>query len=398
MPSIPHPLQQQIATLFGHAQVKLPTRSANRLSWLLWAVLFSSTVVQRQIARSLASTHPNDAQASSHERRLRRAIADQRLSWEVAFAPLVRFVLRKLSGPVTIIVDETGHTDVVRSLVAALWYQGRAIPLAWIVWKGQTPHERSYWDDCQRLLDRVERVLPASVPVRVVADRAFGCPAFLDPLVARGWHYVVRVQGQTRLLLADRTHRPIKSLLTEAGKQWWGQVRVFKKQGWRDATAIGYWRMGCNEPLLLVSSLALAMTSVRVYRTRSAIEALFRDWKSYGLCWEKSQVRDVGHQERLILVLALATVVTLLVGCEAAEELLAQASQKGKRRPWAARDSLFGLGLDRVRQRIWRQSEEPLPDSFAPPGTRSWSQLCWSRAAPEAKQAAVKNGRVVQYR
>lgn len=137
---------------------------------------------------------------------------------------------------------------------------------------------------------------------------------------------------------------------------------------------------------------------MRQYRWRSAIEALFRDWKSYGLGWEASQVRQVAQQERLILLLALATVLTLLLGCEAAAEILAAAPQTGKRRPWAARDSLFGLGRDRLWQRIWTQSQVPLPDAFAPPGNRTWAQVCWSHAAPEAKQAVVKNGRVCHYR
>jgi hypothetical protein len=244
MASIPHPLQHQIATLLVQAHVHLSTRARTRLSFVLWAVLLSGTVVQRQVARTLASISPNDALASSHERRLRRALADTRLSWDVVFAPLIRCVLRNLTGSVTVIVDESGHTDLVRVLTAAIWYQGRAIPLAWIVWKGQTPHEIRYWDDCQTLLERVAKVLPAQASVTVVADRAFGCPAFVDPIVARGWQYVVRVQGQTRLEHTDGTQTPIKHQVTEAQRQWWDQVRVFKKQGWRAALAIAYWRVG----------------------------------------------------------------------------------------------------------------------------------------------------------
>lgn len=398
MKSIPHPLHKQIATLLIQAEVKLSTRSHARLCWLLWAVLLSGTVVQRQIARTLASISPNHISASSHERRLRRAVQDTRVCWENVFAPLARFVLRKVTGAVTIIVDESGHTDVVRVLTAALWYQGRAIPLAWIVWKAQTARESEYWQDCQTLLKRVASVLPHGVSVSVVADRAFGCPAFLDPVARRGWHYVVRVQGQTRLEHRDGTQTAIKNVLSEAGKLWSGRVRAFKKHAWRDVLAIAYWRHGCDEPLLLVSSLGLAAWSVRIYRTRSAIEALFRDWKSYGLRWEASQVRHVAHHEHLILVLALATIITLLVGCEAAEQVLAQPPQTGKRRPWAARDSLFGLGRDRLWQRLWLRSEEPLPHAFAPPGTQTWSQRCWHQAAPEAKQMSVKNGRVCHHR
>lgn len=398
MPSISHPLQRHIALLFGHAHLSLPTRARIRLAWLLWAVLLSGTVVQRQMARTLACIDPNGARASSHERRLRRALADRRLNWATVFAPLVRVLLRDLTGAVTVIIDESGHTDVVRVLTAALWYHGRAIPLAWIVWRGQTPHTTAYWDDCQRLLGRVARVLPISVAVTVVADRAFGCPAFLDPLTARGWNWVVRVQGQTRVQHADGCEQPIKTTVAQPGQHWWAAGQVFKKQGWRVATVVAYWRRGCTEPLLLVSSLPLAMHSVRQYRWRSAIEALFRDWKSYGLDWESSQVTLVAHHERVVLLLALATVVTLLAGCERMEHVLAAPPQRGMRRPWAARDSVFGLGRDRIRQRIWTQCPTPLPTRFAPPGTRTWSQRCWAHAAPTAAQSQVREGVVMHVR
>jgi len=54
------------------------------------------------------------------------------------------------------------------------------------------------------------------------------------------------------------------------------------------------------------------------------------------------------------VVLALATVLTLCLGKEAAAAVLAQPPQQGSRRPWHARDSLFRLGRARLWQRLWR--------------------------------------------
>jgi hypothetical protein len=396
MPSIPHPLHRQITTLLSQTASTLPAKARFRVAWMLWAILLSGTCVLRQIATTVASCAPKDGHASSHERRLRRIIADPRLTWEALYAPLVRFLLRHISGSITVIVDESGHSDIVRALTAALWYQGRAIPLAWITWKGQTPHEQSYWDDCATLFDRVAKLVPEGVKVTVVADRAFGCPAFLDPLTERGWDWVARVQGQTRIKQTDNSEAALKSKVSGGGHYWWERVRVFKNQGWRKATVVAYWRKGCKEPLLLVSSLLLPMLSVRMYRLRAAIEALFRDWKSYGWQWEDSQIDDVEHQERLLLMVALATLLTILVGVEAAELLMARPAQQGKRRPWEARDSLFQLGRQRCLTRLWTSSEEAMLDSFSPPGTKTWQQRCWSSAAPNARMATVKDDTVVQ--
>ncbi len=395
MSSIPHPVQRSLTSLLTLACPNLPLPARLRAAWMLWAMLLSGSCVLRRIATTLASCAPSDELASSHERRLRRTIADPRLSWATLYAPLVRFLLRTLSGDVTVIVDESGHTERLRVLSAALWYQGRAIPLAWLTWKGQTPHEQPYWDDCRTLFDRVATLLPAGVRVTVVADRAFGCPAFLDPLTKRGWAWVVRVQGQTRVQHTDRSEAALSTLLSQAGQHWWARARVFKKQGWREATVVAYWRVGCREPLLLVSSLMLPMMSVRLYRLRAAIEALFREWKSYGWQWEASQIATVEHQERLVLMLAVATVVTLLVGVEVAEEVLARPPQRGVRRPWEARDSLFQLGRQGWLRRLWTSSEQALRDCLPPPGTKTWQQICWANAAPSARMSTVKDGRVV---
>lgn len=398
MTSIPHQLEQHIALLLAQHCPELSPPARRRLAWMLWAVLVCGTLVLRQIANTLANMAPSDANASSHERRLRRTIHDPRLSWHAVFAPLVRHLLRNLTGSVTVIVDESGHTDVLRVLTAALYYQGRAIPLAWICWQGQVPHQQSYWQDCATLLARTSSVLPAALTVTLVADRAFGCPAFLDLVTAHGWQWVARVQGQTRLRHPDGSEAAIKSMVSQGGQHWWGQGEVFKKQGWRRATMVAYWRAGCKEPLLLVSSLVLPMQSVRVYRWRSAIEAMFRDWKSYGFEWEASQVVRLGHQECLVVILALATVLTLLLGVEAAEEIVAQGAQQGKRRPWAARDSLFGLGRQRCVRRLWSDTKEALRDSFPTPPARPWFQVCWAAAAPQARMASVKDGQVCHHR
>jgi hypothetical protein len=82
------------------------------------------------------------------------------------------------------------------------------------------------------------------------------------------------------------------------------------------------------------------------------IEALFRDWKRSGWQWEASQVRDVAHHEVLVCILALTTLLTLCLGEEAAESILAQGAQRGVRRPWHARESLFRLGRVVVAARV----------------------------------------------
>jgi hypothetical protein len=215
----------------------------------------------------------------------------------------------------------------------------------------------------------------------VLGDRAFGGPAFTDLVPARGWDYLVRVQGQTRLRTADGTEMPLRDLRPQPGQRFCGRGHVFKQHGWRAASVVAAWRTTCRDPLLLVRSLPAPWSLVTEYRLRSAIAALFRDGKTSGWQWEASQVRDVAHQA--VLVLALATMLTLCLGEEAVQTILAQSEQQGPRRPWAARDSLFRLGRNRRWQRIWQNDTSPITWALTAVDAPTWSHECWQAARPD---------------
>jgi|GEM_PF-810099 len=384
MPSITH-LTTAVETLL-HELPDLSRPARQRLVFFVVGVLVAGTLVLRRVATTHTHIGVGTVQAASHERRLRRILNDPELGQAVPmYGRMVRRMLQRMPTRqrVWLILDESGHSDVVRVLLAARWYRGRAIPLAGILWQAQHPHAESYWTDCQTLLTQVAAILPDGVTVTVVADRAFGCPACTDLVVAHGWDYLVRVQGQTRLRQADGTTVALRCLLAAAGQRWLGTGQAFKKQGWRSVTVIAYWRATCREPLVLVSRCAPSWDLVRQYRRRGAIEALFRDWKTSGWQWEASQVRDPQHQAVLVLVLAIVTLITLCLGDEAAQDWLSQVSQTGRRRPWHARDSLFRLGRDRLWQRLWQQDERPIAWTLTQFDAPNWSTECWQAARPQ---------------
>jgi len=394
MLSITH-LETSVETLLIESTLDLSIAARKRLVFFVIGVLLAGTLVLRRVATTHAHIAVGTAQAASHERRLRRTLNDPLVGAVPMYGRVLRRVLRHLKAGqrVWVVFDESGHSDVVRVLLAALYYRGRAVPLAWVLWQAQQPHEQAYWTDCESLLAQVTELLPAGLHVTVLADRAFGCPAFTDLVEAQGWDHLVRVQGQTRLRQSDGTEQALRDLLPQAGTRWCGSGQVFKKQGWRALSVVAYWRSPCREPLLLVSSLAPQWDLVRQYRLRSAIEALFRDWKSSGWQWEASQVREVAHQAVLVLILALTTLLTLCLGEEAAQVILAQEKQQGRRRPWAARDSLFRLGRDRLWQRLWQDDTGPIKWELRHADAPNWSMECWQAARSDVAPVQM-TGRV----
>jgi hypothetical protein len=188
----------------------------------------------------------------------------------------------------------------------AVWYRGRALPLAWTLWPANTPLAgEGFWVRIKALLRRVAGILPVHIPVTWLADRAFGTPAFTDLLALWGWHYVVRVQNQTAYRDRQGREGAVGRLVCLPKQRAKLRGQVFKKRGWREASVIVAWGRGHKHPLCLVSDLGTHWYLLRLYRRRSPIEATFRDYKSSGWQWEQGQVTNLEHLERLLVGMAL---------------------------------------------------------------------------------------------
>lgn len=326
----------------------LPAPTRKRLLFLVLGILLGRTVAGGAV------------RAASHERRLRRLLKDQLLCWGEGYAPTVTHVLKwQRAKRLPLLIDESGHSDVVRVLTAAVWYRNRAIPWAWVSWPTQQPTPRRYWDYVAELLDRVAPLLPHEPQIVVVADRTFGHPAFTDQVAARGWDWPARVQHQTCFRDARGRCPPLHQVLTGRGQRWRGQRQLFKQAGWETAICMAYWTGRRAEPLLLASSLPAAWELIALYRCRGAIETLLGDWKAAGGHWEASLVRERTHQERLLVGRTWATLVVLCLGEQVATDLLAQPARPRCYRSWHSRQSSFRLGLDRLQAHLYKTASTP---------------------------------------
>ena len=320
-----------------------------RLSLLVIGIIEAESASPARIAKALDCLGLTAGNAESIERRIRRTENDAQVAASLCVHPFARWRLR-FGKPrrLHLIIDATTQDDRVMLLTVAVWYRGRSLPLAWRVWPANTALEAfDFWEQVALLLDEVAPLLPQRVPIIWLADRAFGTPAFTDLLGAKGWHYIVRVQGQTRYQDCLGRVRSLAEMVTSRGKRAKGHGQVFKKRGWRSASVVIHWGWRHQTPLCLVSDLPPDWLHLHWYRQRYALEATFRDYKSHGWHWEQGQVRDLDHLERLLVGMALATWMTLIVGAQVAQEhLTRKPSGKRRTRPWIAKFSLFSLGLD----------------------------------------------------
>jgi hypothetical protein len=261
-----------------------------------------------------------------------------------------------------LIIDPTTQDDRVVMVSVAVWYRGRALPLAWAIWPGNKLLEGlRFWERIDALLELVASLLPDHVPVTWLADRAFGAALFIDLLTKRHWHYVLRVQDQTVSRDSQGREKPLRQLVRLPGQRRKLRGEVFKKRGWRPCHVVAYWGRRHKSPLCLISDLGAHWYLIRLYRRRYPIEATFRDYKSSGWQWEQGQVIHLDHLERLLVGMALATWIAIMTGTQVAAEYLAQ-PPTGRRRtmPPQGKHSLFQLGLSRLQKLLVGSQSEPL--------------------------------------
>lgn len=382
-----HPLYQAIQEqINAHVDPNVCQSTRTRIGLLVTGIISSESASPARIARVLHQIGVSEAQVESIERRIRRIENDPEVSAGLCFHRMARHYLALgQMREVRLAIDPTTQDERVVMLTVSVVYRGRSLPLAWVVWAGNRPLTGlRFWARVAALLDLVATLLPPYVPVTVVADRAFGTPSFTDLVQAKGWHYVVRVQGHTHYRDRRGQCASIRSLVAKPGQRRKLRAQVFKKRRWREASVLVYWSRRHAAPLCLVTDLPPDWSVLARYRQRYTIEALFREFKSAGWHWEQAQVTDLAHVERLLVGMALASWLAVMVGTQVVTDYLRTQPRLTRRTlPPIAKLSLFQLGLHRLHQWAARNLRSPLQWLLSDWDAPSW-QTAFARLLMQA--------------
>lgn len=386
-----HAVSTQISTVCQPFHLR--RTSVERLALLVAGIMSAQSCVISRIAWKLDGMDVTRASiAASLERRLRRTLGDRRLVRRAYEALLGQVLPWAEMSEVVLIVDETTKRAHLHLLRVSLAYRGAVIPLAWTLWQQQQPlPDGRYWHEMDLVLDRVARLLPATCPVTVVADRAYDVPPFLDRLTRHGWHWIIRCKGKGTIRFQDQQgvewalSELLDRRLPAADRRWKARGRLFKKAGWRTASVVAIWERTAREPLVVITDLAPRWEVLRTYGVRAWIEPGFRQEKSRGWQWEACQVPTLTHQHTVLLAMAWASVLTLLLGSQEGDDALARLRRRDRTRPPCtphhARYSLFTLGLHALQHWIDRHDRRTLPRAFPAFALTTWTAQWYAATA-----------------
>lgn len=318
-------------------------------------------------------------------------------------------------------LDESSQADEVHLAAVGIPIGALVVPLAVRTWRQNVPlPEGEYWTQITGMLLDVQEMLPPELRphVLLVADRGYGVPRMLDLLMVLEWGWLLRVQGQSQVQLADGTCKSLSALVPKPGTQWSGgfsgtatsegepeqQIRgVFKGAGWRKSQVVAVWAEGEAEPWLLLTSLAATRQRVAEYAQRWAIERLFLSWKSHGWDIEKSGIHDPERLGRLLTAVVLATLWRLMIALPTAFEHLTDLATRvsgaprqlrlpgfgAPLRPWSAKFSLFTWSIKTIRRTHLATHSPSLCRQLPLWQDNTWKDLCRDASLNPSRQFSI---------
>ncbi len=238
-------------------------------------------------------------------------------------ADLLRWVVALWTGgPLIVGLDASLRRDEVVLLRASVLYRGTAIPVAWVIVPANTPGAWTpHW---ARLLRWIARVIPPTQVVLVLADQGLWSPRLWRAIRAHHFHPVMRVHATATFAPTGQPRQPVLRLVGGPGQGWMGTGVAFKQADRRLAgTLAAVWVKGYDEPWVLLTDLPPTTMDAAWYALRSWDEAGFRQSKSMGWDWQRSQLVDPDAVAWQYLVVAVSTLWTVAVGTriEDAEQL-----------------------------------------------------------------------------
>jgi hypothetical protein len=321
---------------------------------------FAMALARHCHSGQLAAVAPGETTPAATRRRLERTLANDRIDPDAVWPQLARSVMNgHRGGPIVLILDETPNHNDLRCLKLVAAYRKRALPV-WSICYAPGGQPEPMPTLIRRLFRRAAACLPAGAEVTLLADRGLAWPQVVDACRALGWHFVIRLQGQTRVRTADGRECSAAELAPQPGTHWWGDAEVFKTSGWRAARVAACWERDCDGPWLLVSDRPDGARLFRRYSKRTWTEELFRDEKSSGFRWGESRVRDPAHAGRLVLIIALATYLALGLGSRVIQAGLRRLLETTRQRML----SLFQIGLRFLMYCVTH--DRPLPKDLSP--------------------------------
>jgi len=249
--------------------------------------------------------------------RFRRFVRNKNIKVEVAFTPFGQRVLQALGqGPIVLMIDSTKLGGHCLCLMVSGYYKSRALPLAWVTYKGRKGHSSQALQ--LQLFQRVKTLLPPDVPVVVVGDGEFDGSEVIDWFQQDSqWRYVCRTDKTNQILYQEQWLGLHELPLAEGQEAFLTGVRFTEKNNVGPVNILAVWHQARQEHWFFVTNCQSAAEAKGFYTLRFTTETLFSDLKGRGFNLDDTRLWQPDRLHRLLLAATMAYFLMVALGVEA---------------------------------------------------------------------------------
>ncbi|MCC7507027.1 MAG: transposase [Saprospiraceae bacterium] len=243
---------------------------------------------------------------SSLLQQAKRWLSNKWTDWQTFYLPFARHFLQGLGakGEIVFVMDGSQTGSANTTLMLSVLCRGFAIPVAWVVKKGEKGHfpEEMHTD----LLKLVAPICPTGCRLVLLGDGEFDALSLQQWCADNHWSFVVRTSSD-RLLDFDGELARFDSIQTT-------RSICFIEGALSLANAVYWHEKGHAKPLFLLTNLDLGYEACHYYKRRFKIETLFKHLKSAGFYLHKTRLKCPEKLANLIIVVAFSFVFSFCMG------------------------------------------------------------------------------------
>ena len=255
---------------------------------------------------------PFNVNAASTIRRFSRWLHNHKIDTARIYDVFIRDSLRTWgSERIILALDTTMLRENICAIRISMIYLGRAVPIAWSVLEHKSSSVK--FAKYKEVLMQARLRLPKGSKVTFLADRGFVSKKLMRQLNEWAWVWRIRIKSNQVLYYGDKRMTP-KMLLLKKGNAMLFSGKIRFERTLESLSLSAGWSKYAGEPWYILSNDEASAENFMEYGMRFDIEEGFKDEKSGGFSLDKSRVAGTEAMERLILVIAVATIITLNEG------------------------------------------------------------------------------------
>lgn len=323
-----------------HIQDQLPEMMVEHqltLAMLVTGILRERSGQLKKIARGVQYDHKKESLVE----RFRRFVRNKHIQVEVEYAPFGQRIVQAVgAGPLVMLIDSSKMGGQCLCLMLSVYYKSRALPLAWVTFKGKKGHSAQQTQ--LALFEQVKGLLPPELPVVLLGDGEFDGSEVIDWFNQQPtWQYVCRTDKSNKVFYQGQWQSLSQLPLRDGEETFLSQVRFTESNNIGPVNILVVWHQAKQEHWFFVTNFHTAAQAQASYLWRFTIETLFSDLKDRGFHLDDTRLWHPERLHRLIFAAAIAYFFTIVLGVEA---IITRAFEQLVRTD-AFYHSLFQLGL-----------------------------------------------------